>query len=81
MKLLKSQIGRFLYESGINYFDYGTVKKQGKKVYDYFKIAPITPDQEAAILRKIPRAAFGMAQSQFAPEQRKRVLLIPVGRM
>jgi hypothetical protein len=72
------QHGSTLYNADIHYYAHGTIK-QGRKVqaYYYKLCKPITSEQIQELRKVFPHLSTGYGQSEFAPEQRKQVLIFP----
>ena len=72
------QYGGDLHKAGINYHAYGTIKN-GRKVTAYFYKLNSTPtsEQMAKLREEFPHVSTGYGYSEFAPEQRKAVLIFP----
>ena len=73
-----TRVPDLLFKHGIRYFEYGTLTDQdGNKVYDYYKVDKITPEQEATITQMIKGFKIVMASPAYAPEQKKAILCFP----
>jgi hypothetical protein len=72
------QHGSTLYNLGVSYYAYGTIKT-GRKVYGYFyKLSkPATVEQIEAIRKEYPYVETHRSQSQYAPELTASVLMFP----
>lgn len=70
--------GRHLFEAGISYHAYGTIKN-GRKIKGYFyKLSSAPSLEQITKLRVIfPHVSTGYGQSEFTPERRKAVLIFP----
>lgn len=79
--MLKSQIASFLYSVGVNYHEFGTIKQGKKKVFDYFKAERLTDNQKSLILESIPNCEFKTSSHQYAPEIKRALICIPVGKI
>lgn len=70
--------GSTLYNLGLSYYAYGTIK-QGRKVqaYYYKLCKPATPEQTQALQSVFPHVTEGTSRAQYAPELRANVLIFP----
>lgn len=70
--------GSTLYNLGLSYYSYGTIK-QGRKVQAYFyKLTkPATSEQIQELRKSYHHVSTGYGYNQYAPEQRSSVLIFP----
>ena len=67
-----------LYRRGISFYHTGTIKNGRKIVAYFFKLSkPATSEQIAELRKTIPYIQTGYGVSEFAPELRSSVLIIP----
>jgi len=72
-----SEAAGFLYRLGVNFWETGTIDKGGQKMFDYYKGDEITEEQLKAVKEWCPHATTFGSQSQYAPEQKSRIIAFP----
>ena len=72
------QHGSELYRAGVDYYQHGAIKNGRKVVAYFYKLCkPATVEQIAALREKFPHISTGYGYGEFAPEQRREVLIFP----
>lgn len=70
--------GSTLYNLGLSYYAYGTIKNGRKVQAYYYKLSkPATSEQIQALREAFPYVSTGYGYSLYAPELRKSVLIFP----
>jgi hypothetical protein len=77
MKTLSQQV-RAIIGAGFRYHEFGSLKKDGKKVATYYKGDTLTPEIRAAIQKAAPEAYFLNTSPQYAPEIVRPIVCFPV---
>lgn len=67
----------FLHKLGVNYYETGTLKKGGVKLFDYYRADSITTQQKAEILKWCKDARFFNSAREYAPELRSVMIAFP----
>jgi len=62
---------------GIKYYDYGTLSRNGQKLFDYYKVDKITQKQRRALTKIQSDLRFKVSAPQFAPEMTSGLICIP----
>jgi hypothetical protein len=72
-----TQAPAFLYSIGVRQYESGTLTKQGRKLFDYFKADSVTVEQKAAILKWCKDARFFNSRPSYSPEQSAVMIAFP----
>lgn len=77
---MKYQIGKaawFLCDIGVNFHGFGTIEKDGTKLFDYYKVDKVTQEQKDKILAWCKDAHLLNASMEYAPELTSLMVAFP----
>lgn len=77
MKYQISQAAPFLYRAGVSFHATGTLKRDGLKLFDYYKADKISAAQKAAILKWCKDVRFFSSSPEYAPELKSVMICFP----
>ena len=78
MKYQISKAPEFLYRNGIRTIGAGVVKKDGKALFDFYKVSqPLSEEQKETLLKFCPDVQFKVSTSQYARELKGAAVLFP----
>lgn len=72
-----TQAGAMLYRAGVNYHNFGTITKNGARMFDYFLCDKVSEAQAATIRAFCPDVQFRTSSPQYAPEIKRAAVLFP----
>lgn len=77
---MKTPNGAQLCQLGFSYHEFGSLRKNGQKIANYFKGDKLTEQTRAAILAAYPHAYFLSSSPQYAPEMVRSLVCFPIRR-
>jgi hypothetical protein len=67
----------FLNHVGVSYHEHGTITENKVKLFDYYKVDGVTPEQRVKILEWSPKTQFMGSRAQYAPELSATLICFP----
>lgn len=77
MKYKISLAPSFMYDIGISYHAFGTIKKGKIALYDYYLVDKVTEEQQKMLLFWCKDIAFFNTAKEYAPELRSISIAFP----
>ena len=62
---------------GFSFYEYGSLKRDGKKIATYYKGGKLSDDMKEKLMVSIPSVFFMDSRSQYAPEMKSCLVCIP----
>jgi hypothetical protein len=74
-----TQAAWLMHDCGIRFHGFGVLKDgaTGARLFNYYKVDSVTPEQKAAILAVAPDTQFYMSGPSYAPEIRAQMVCFP----
>ena len=67
----------FLHKIGVSFYEHGTLQRDGKNIFDYYRADKITPAQKECILSWCKDAKFFGSAKEYAPEMKSALVAFP----
>lgn len=71
------ELMRAFETAGFTFYDFGSVKENGKKIADFYKGDPLKPEIREKLKASVPGVFFLGSSCQYAPELYSSLVCIP----